>query len=74
MADKVGGNSTPAIRLAETDERKKDPAFEIKARVVIELDVNLALELGDFLIDSRPTNKAIWALGCRLSEIVPPKK
>jgi hypothetical protein len=52
-------------------EQGKLPAFDIKARVLVDLDINLALELGDYIIDHKPDNPAIWALGCRLRDLVP---
>lgn len=52
----------------------KQPAFEVTARVILNLDVNLALTLGDFIVDHKPTNGALWALGCKLRDLIPPEK
>lgn len=71
-------NDTLNLRSEEIDRppvEGKLPAFEVKpVRIVLTLDINLALALGDFLMDSKPKNKALWALGARLRDIVPPEK
>jgi hypothetical protein len=47
-------------------------AFTVDTKIKVDLDVNLALELGDFITDNKPENTALWALGCRLRDIIPP--
>ena len=51
--------------------RNKKSAFTIKSSVSVELDFDMALALGRFIVDSRPENTAVMALGhqlCNLAE------
>jgi len=55
-----------------TREKPKVPAFTIKHRVEVALDLNLALDIGDFLVSCKPDNPAIMAFGLQLQNLVPP--
>ena len=50
----------------------KEPSFAIKHRVDVDLDLNLALDIGDFIVACKPTNPAIMAFGLQLQNLVPP--
>ena len=61
------GNRKPRRIL----NRNKKSAFTIKSSVNVELDFDMALALGRFIVDSRPENTAVMALGhqlCNLAE------
>jgi hypothetical protein len=53
-------------------EKPKVPAFTIKHRVEVALDLNLALDIGDFLVACKPENPAIMAFALQLQNLVPP--
>jgi len=48
---------------------KKAPAFSIRHRVDLELDLELALAIGDHILSSQCSNPAIVALGHRLQNL-----
>lgn len=52
----------------------KPPAFSIRHRVELELDFDLALSLGDFLLTNHCENQAIVALGHQLQNLLPMEK
>ena len=49
----------------------KKPAFLVRHRVELELDFDLALSLGDFLLRNHCENQAIVALAHQLSNLLP---
>jgi hypothetical protein len=53
---------------------KKAPAFSIRHRVDLELDMDLALALGDHLLSSSCPNPALVALAHQLQNLLPPEK
>lgn len=52
--------------------KPKEISFAIKHRVDVDLDLNLALDIGDFIVACKPTNPAIMAFGLQLQNLVPP--
>jgi hypothetical protein len=57
--DRHNGYDKPARPI------NKPPAF--KARVVLELDLDLAYELGCFILDNKAANPAVMAIGHQLT-------
>lgn len=55
----------------DNKNKLKEPSFSIKHRVDIDLDLNLALDIGDFIVACKPTNSAIMAFGLQLQKLVP---
>lgn len=53
---------------------KKAPAFTIRHRVDLELDMDLALALGDHLLSTSCPNPALVALAHQLQNLLPPDK
>jgi len=53
---------------------KKTPAFSIRHRVDLELDLDLALALGDYILSGHCSNPAIVALGYQLQNLDPYEK
>jgi len=51
--------------------KPKEPSFSIKHRVDVNLDLNLALDIGDFIVACKSTNPAIMAFGLQLQNLVP---
>lgn len=52
---------------------KKRVAFKIApVEVTLTLDLDMAVALGDFILDKHPDNPAIAALGYQLQNIMPP--
>lgn len=46
---------------------RKQPAFRIESvRIVMSMDLALATALGDFILDHRPENSALAAMGHQL--------
>jgi len=51
------------------------PQFTITVpRIVIEIEIPVALRLGDFIVEHSPPDKALMALGHQLQNISPPEK
>jgi len=51
------------------------PQFTIIVpRIVIEIEIPVALRLGDFIVENSPPDKALMALGHQLQNICPPEK
>jgi len=50
----------------------KKSAFTIKSNVTVELDFDMALVLGKFIVDSCPENTAVMALGHQLCNLEDP--
>jgi hypothetical protein len=53
----------------------KDPqhlSFVVEKRIQLLLDFDLAVALGDYLLDYMPDNKALVALGHQLQKLSPP--
>lgn len=65
------GSSDSTINQPRLRDKEKEPSFYVKCRVEIDMDVNLALELGDFIVNHGCDNQAIMALGFRLRDLVP---
>ena len=54
---------------------KKRIAFKIApVEVNLTLDLDMAVTLGDFILDHRPENPALAALGHQLQNIMPPEQ
>jgi hypothetical protein len=53
---------------------KKAPAFSIRHRVDLELDLDFALALGDHILSNQCSNPAIVALGHQLQNLEPYEK
>jgi len=47
----------------------KPPAFKIDAMVRIEIAADLAIEIGDLIIEAGTENKALWAFGKQLQSL-----
>lgn len=47
----------------------RPPAFKIDAYVRLELEANLAIELGDLIVEHGGDNKAMFALGKQLQSL-----
>lgn len=60
--------------VRSTKNNTKPPAFAIRHRVELELDFDLALSLGDFLLANHCDNQAIVALGHQLQNLLPMEK
>lgn len=57
-------------RFHSTDESKKKTAFSVKPPLVrVELDLDLAIALGDHILKVRCENPAIVALGHQLQNL-----
>jgi len=65
-------NYDKSNRNNQNKDKTKTPAFTIKHRVEVALDLNLALDIGDFLVSCKPNNPAIMAFGLQLQNLVPP--
>ena len=57
-------NPAPFVRGRRKTDKKS--AFSVNSNVKVELDFDMALALGKFIIDSRSENTAIMALGHQL--------
>jgi len=60
-------NPTPFVRGRRKTDKKS--AFSVNSNVKVELDFDMALALGRFIIDSRSENTAIMALGHQLTNL-----
>lgn len=69
-------NQMPVDRNYASEEKrlKKAPAFTIRHRVDLELDMDLALALGDHLLSSSCPNPALVAMAHQLQNLLPPDK
>ena len=56
------------------NKKNKQPAFVMKpVDVDLKLDLDMAIALGDFILENHPGNPAILALGHQLQNIMPPE-
>jgi hypothetical protein len=62
-----GENSAPFVKGRRKTDKKS--AFSVNSNVKVELDFDMALALGRFIIDSRSENTAIMALGHQLTNL-----
>jgi len=64
---------TNEIRNKMNETKPKRTAFTIApVEVKLVLDLDMAIALGDFILEARPSNPAIVALGHQLQNIMPP--
>lgn len=66
------GNYWNNQEIRQNKEKSKQQSFAIKHRVDVELDLNLALDIGDFIVACKPNNPAIMAFGIQLQNLIPP--
>ena len=59
--------AVPFVRGRRKTDKKS--AFSVNSNVRLELDFDMALALGRFIIDSRSENTAIMALGHQLTNL-----
>ena len=74
--DQIVDRHYPVTEEGKTMDRKskKAPAFAIRHRVDLELDIDLALALGDHLLSTKCPNPALVALAHQLQNLLPPEK
>jgi len=58
----------PATTNTVSDSIKR-PSFEIDERLTVMIDFDLAVELGNFILDHGAANKAVYAFGIRLKKM-----
>tara|TARA_R110002051_G_scaffold90226_1_gene158875 strand:- start:76 stop:354 length:279 start_codon:yes stop_codon:yes gene_type:complete len=63
------GDQNPAPFVKGRRKTDKKSAFSVNSNVKVELDFDMALALGRFIIDSRSENTAIMALGHQLTNL-----
>lgn len=61
--------ATDELKMEKRSSVAKAPAFSIRHRVDLELDLELALAIGDHILSSQCSNPAIVALGHRLQNL-----
>lgn len=71
MKDSTSSPRHPLDHCETMSQNDKPPQFAIDAIVTIRLEVQLALRLGQFILDNQNGDKVLAALGHQLNNIVP---
>ena len=64
--DSEGTDVEPQPTKEARDYRPQGPAFEVDSRIVLRIDVDLAVALGKLILGTDSKNPAILALGHQL--------